>query len=163
MLKINNLIFYFLEGREYIFLYISTHIPHMKEIAYADKMISPFHGWGQVTQAIHTHITYSFILPNHGSACGSPGGNDSWPMMTSEACQKIRGNLAGTGHGWVMDCPDSLTVEAAELLLRDVLWNNVIYQHRHCCWFLRIELLCSCIALKGSQGTARIIDTFSML
>lgn len=84
---------------------------------------------------------------------------DPWWLL--KPVRKL-GDLAGTGHGRVIDCPDSLTVEAAELLPRDVLWNNVIYQHRHCCWFLRTELLCSYVTLKGSQDTARIIDAFSV-
>lgn len=117
---------------------------------------------GPLTQTIHICFIKSSIPPNHGAACKLLGGNVSWPMLTSEACLKIGRLLAGTGRGWAMDRPDSLAVEAAELVLRDVLWNYEIYQHRRHCRFLRTELLCSYVTLKGSQGTARIIDAVSV-
>lgn len=118
--------------------------------------------WGQLTQTIRIRIINSSIPSTHGAACKLLGGNDSRPMLTSEACLEIGRLLAGTGCGWATDRPESLGVEAAELLLRDALWNDVIYQRRRHCRFLGTELLHSYVTLKGSQDTARIIEAVSV-
>lgn len=131
----------------------------MKETAYAEKTISPFPGWHRQPMPISHTLLFPQIMGLHANY---QEGTIPDPWWLLKPVRKL-GDLAGTGHGRVMDCPDRLTVvEAAELLLRDVLWNNVIYQHRHCCWSLRTEL-CWYVMLTRSQDTARTIDAFSVL